>query len=159
MTHRQGLTLLEVILGLAIFVGALAVISKLVELGVRASRYAQLQTRAVMLAESKMGELVAGVLPLDSAGGDVFAEDPAWQWQLSVSDGPVDGLRWVSITVVPASGGELATNRERIEYSLSRWLLDPSYSADLDLAASSSATGDTSSTSTSTGTGTTSTSP
>lgn len=156
MTHRNGLTLLEVILALAIFVMSLAVISKLVELGVRASQYTQLQNRAVMLAESKMGELVAGILPLDSATGDTFSEDPAWQWLATVSDGPVDGLKWVSITVAPASTGELASNRERIEFTLSRWLLDPSYSADLDLAASSSTTS-TSSSSTDTGTGTTGT--
>ncbi len=140
MIVRKGLTLLEVILALAIFVGSLAVISKLVELGVRASHYAQLETRAVMLAESKMGEIVAGIVPLDSASGDVFAEDPAWQWQLAVSDGPVDGLKWVSISVAPASTGELATNRERVEYTLSRWLLDPSYTAELDLAAGSTST-------------------
>lgn len=149
MTHRTGLTLLEVILALAIFVMSIAVISKLVELGVRASQYTQLQTRAVMLAQSKMGEFVAGILPLDSASGDTFVEDPAWQWQAAISDGPVDGLKWVSITVAPASTGELATNRERVEFTLSRWLLDPSYSADLDLAASS-ATTDSSSTSGST---------
>ena len=140
MMRRNGLTLLEVILSLAIFVMSLAVISKLVELGVRASQYAQLQSHAVMLAQSKMGELVAGIVPLDSASGDTFIEDPAWQWQATISDGPVDGLKWVSITVAPASTGELATNRERVEFTLSRWLLDPSYSADLDLAASSSAT-------------------
>jgi type II secretion system protein I len=155
MRHAQGLTLLEVILSLAIFVMSLAVISKLVELGVRASQYAQLQSRAVMLAESKMGEFVAGIMPLDSASGDTFIEDPAWQWQAAISDGPVDGLRWVSVTVFPASTGELATNRERIEFTLSRWLLDPSYTADLDLAASSATTESTSSTGTGSTGGTT----
>jgi hypothetical protein len=89
-----------------------------------------------MLAESKMGELVAGVVTLDESTGDVFTEDPAWRWELAMSDGPVDGLRWVSITVAPAATGELANNREPVQYTLSRWLLDPSYSADLDTAAS-----------------------
>jgi hypothetical protein len=130
---------MEVIIGLAILVGSIAIVSKLVELGVRASQYARLQTRAVMLAQSKMGEVVAGVVPLDSAGGDVFSEDPAWQWEIAVSDGPVDGLRWVTVTVAPAPSGELQTNRESVAFTLSRWLLDPSYSADLDLAFSSAA--------------------
>ena len=134
MAVRKGITLLEVILGLAIFVGSIAIISKLVELGVRASQFAQLHTRAVILAQSKMAEIVAGILPLESASGDVFPEDPAWQWQLDVSDGPVSGLNWVSITVIPSSTGELATNREPVEFTLSRWLLDPSYMADLELA-------------------------
>lgn len=135
-SDRSGLTLIEVILALAIFVGSIAIVSKLTELGVRASQYARLHTRAVMLAESKMGELLAGIVTLDEATGDVFTEDPAWQWQLSVSDGPVDGLRWVTITVVPSSTGELATNREPVEFTLSRWLLDPTYAADLDMAVS-----------------------
>ena len=151
MPARRGLTLLEVILGLAIFVGSLAVISKLVELGVRGAEYAQLQTRAVMLAESKMGELLAGIVTLDSASGDTFPEDPAWQWTLSSSNGPVDGLVWVSITVYPSSTGELALHRERLEFTLSRWLFDPAFSAELDATAASTSS---SSTSTSSGTST-----
>jgi general secretion pathway protein I len=144
---RPGITLMEVILGLAIFVGSVAIVSKLVELGVRASQYARLQTRAVLLAESKMGEVVAGIVPLDGAGSDVFAEDPAWQWELSVSDGAVDGLRWVTLTVAPAASGELSTNREALGFSLSRWLLDPSYGADLDSAAASESSSSSTSTS------------
>jgi type II secretion system protein I len=135
---RRGLTIMEVLLALAIFVGALAVLSKLVEIGVRASQYAQLQTRAALLAESKLGEVVAGIVPLGS-GGESFPDDPAWQWQLSVSDGPVAGLVWVSVTVAPSATGELARTREAVVFTLSRWLLDPAYSAELDLAAAEAA--------------------
>jgi len=131
----RGLTLLEVILGLAIFVGSLAVLTRLVELGVRASQFAQLHTRAVIMAESKMGEIMAGLVPLDAATGGTFEEDPAWQWQSAISDGPVAGLAWVSITVGPAAGGELASHRGEIEFTLSRWVLDPEYSAELEAAA------------------------
>jgi hypothetical protein len=136
MLKRQGLTLLEVILGLAIFVGSIAVVSKLVELGVRASQFSRLHSRAVLLAQSKMAEIVAGIQTLESAGGDVFPEDPAWQWQLEVMDGPVEGLKWVGVTVAPAPSGELATNREPVEFTLSRWLFDPSFSAELDVTES-----------------------
>ncbi len=130
----RGLTLLEVILGLAIFVGSLAVLTKLVELGVRGSQFAQLHTRAVILAESKMGEIVAGLVPLNASGGR-FEEDAAWQWQATVADGPVAGLAWVSITVGPSATGELASHRGEVEFTLSRWVLDPEYSAELDAAA------------------------
>jgi hypothetical protein len=130
----RGLTLLEVILGLAIFVGSLAVLTKLVELGVRGSQFAQLHTRAVIMAESKMAEIVAGLVPLDASGG-TFEEDAAWQWQSAVSDGPVAGLAWVSITVGPSTTGELASHRGEVEFTLSRWVLDPEYSAELDAAA------------------------
>src|SRR5262245_49789684 len=149
----RGITLMEVILGLAIFVGSIAIVSKLIELGVRASQYARLHTRAVVLAESKMGEFVAGVASLDGSTGDSFPEDSAWQWQLSVSDGPVEGLRWITVTVPPASSGELASNREPVEFSLSRWLLDPKYTADLDSAAASQSSDSSTTGSSTTGTG------
>jgi type II secretion system protein I len=136
MRRRAGITLTEVLLGLAIFVGALAVLSKLIHIGVRASEFAQLHTRAVLLAESKMGELTAGIVPISSSGA-VFLEDPAWQWQLSVSDGPVAGLKWVSIEVHPAPGGELANNREPVEFTLSRWMMDPEYFTELDQSSGS----------------------
>ncbi len=139
MITRRGLTLLEVIIALAIFVGSVAVVSKLVALGVRFAEHSQLQTRAVMLAESKMGEIVAGIVTLTGTSGDTFADDPAWQWQLATSDGPVDGLKWVSVSVFPSATGELATNREGVEFTLSRWLFDPAYAAELDAIAAEAA--------------------
>ena len=132
---RNGLSLLEVLFALAILVASLSVLSKLVELGVRASEFAQLHTSAILLAESKMGELVAGIEPINSTGGGSFLEDPAWQWQLTVASGPVDGLKWVSITVSRSPTGELAHNREPIDFTLSRWVMDPDYFDSLDQAA------------------------
>ena len=134
MIRRNGLSLLEVLFALAILVASLSVLSKLVELGRRASEFAQLHTRAVLLAESKMNELVAGIEPISSAGGGTFLEDAAWQWELTVADGPVEGLKWVSITVVPSRTGELAANREPVEFTLSRWVMDPDYFESIDLA-------------------------
>ena len=136
-SRRNGLSLLEVLFALAILVASLSVLTKLVELGRRASEFAQLHTRAVLLAESKMGELVAGIEPIGSTGGGTFLEDPAWQWQLTVTDGPVDGLKWVSVTVAPSPTGELADNREPVEFTLSRWLMDPDYFESLDQGISS----------------------
>ncbi len=121
-----GLTLLEVILGLAIFVGSIAILSQLVHLGIRATRYAQLQTRAVMLAESKMNEIVAGLVSTDSVGVQQFEQDPAWQWQLTTDQGTLNGLLWVTVTVTPAPGGELAEYAGEIKYTLGRCIFDAS---------------------------------
>jgi hypothetical protein len=79
-----------------------------------------------MLAESKMDELVAGLISTDMIGVQQFDQDPAWQWQLSTSQGPVDGLLWVTITVTPAPGGDLSEYAGEIEYSLGRWIFDSS---------------------------------
>ena len=131
--RRQGLTLLEVILSLAIFVGSIAAISKLIEVGTRSAQYNQLLTRAVVLAESKIGEIVIGLVPLDTAGGsDSFSEDPAWEWQLDSFEGPVAGLNIVSVTVTPSASGELANSLETVSYTLSRWMRDPNYTTTLE---------------------------
>lgn len=127
MKQHGGLTLLEVILGLAIFVGSVATISSLVEIGVRASQYTQLMNRATMLAESKSAEVVAGFVLLEGFAGSTFLEDPAWQWQLSSSEGPVPGLKWVTISVFPSSTGELRGHRDRVQYTLNRLVIDPAY--------------------------------
>jgi hypothetical protein len=100
-----------------------------------------------------MGELLAGVVTLDSATGDTFVEDPAWQWSISSSSGPVEGLVWVGITVYPSATGELAQHRERLEFTLCRWLFDPAFSAELDATAATDAASSSSTSGGSTSTG------
>jgi hypothetical protein len=50
------------------------------------------------------------------------------------------------MTVYPSTNGELAKRPERIEFTLSRWLFDPSYAAELDAAAAADAAASTSTT-------------
>ena len=51
---RPGLTLLEVLLSLGLFLGALAALSQLWYGGVRASVQARLSTQAILRCESKL---------------------------------------------------------------------------------------------------------
>ena len=124
---RPAFTLLEVILALAILVGALAVVSKLVELSARSALYARYHARAIELAESKMQEVVAGLVPLDLTGAQSFDEDPDFQWELQVADGPITGLKLVRIYVTPSGGGRLAGFREPVSFELVRYVLDRDY--------------------------------
>ncbi len=126
---RHAFTLLEVILALAILVGSLAVVSKLVELSARSSLYARYHARAIELAGSKMEEIVTGAVPLDIVGAQPFEEDPDFQWQLDIAEGPLPGLKLVRVRVSPAPSGRLARLREPVEFELIRYVLDPDYLA------------------------------
>ena len=85
---RRGLTLLEVLLSLGLFLGALAALSQLWYGGVRASVQARLATQAILRCESKLNEVVAGAVPLQSTSDTPFDDDASWTWSLQVEVGP-----------------------------------------------------------------------
>jgi Tfp pilus assembly protein PilV len=128
---RAGLSLLEVLTALAIFLLSVVVISQMVDSASRTAQSAQRVTQAAILAESMMNEIAAGIQPMASVGEQLIPEaGPEWTVSVLVepqdwSSVPVDnvninGLNNVSVTVRwnSASGVEA-------EYTLSRVLLDP----------------------------------
>ncbi len=90
--QRSGITLFEVVLALAIFLGAMAVISQVLENGSRAATKAQLSSNAVIRCERRMNEVLAGVLPLSSEQNAPFEDDSSWQWTLNVADSGIPYL-------------------------------------------------------------------
>jgi prepilin-type N-terminal cleavage/methylation domain-containing protein len=72
---RHGFTLLEILVALVIFVGSVAVISRLVSLGLDNADYARLQGEGVLLVESKFAEIDAGMEDGEGVSGDSF---PGW---------------------------------------------------------------------------------
>ena len=131
---RSGLTLLEVLIALSIFVAAFAAISQLFTLGSRAAIQASLETQAVLRCESKLAEVVAGIESLEAADGTAFEDDPRWVWSLVV-DAPPDSapaeLMQVTVTVAFVPGDE----NEEMEFSLVRFLRDPQVLVDAAEAA------------------------
>ena len=122
---RGGLTLFEVILSLAILGVAVAVIAQASWSGLENARMARELVQAELLAESVMGELLAGIRPLDSIEDSTFEEDDSvedpQQWMYSVDIGPseIDGMLEARVTV--------RANNDRprkVSYSLVRWMLD-----------------------------------
>ena len=91
--HRRGMTLYEVVLSLAIFVGALTALGPLASTGTRAAVSARLETQAVLRCESKLAEVLAGIEPLQAVSDAAFADEaPGWSWGLTVSSGPREDL-------------------------------------------------------------------
>jgi general secretion pathway protein I len=103
---RRGITLYEVVLALAIFSGAMAAISQVIATGARAALQARLQS--LLLCESKMGELIGGVIPAQPVSEASFTSDPSldgWTWSLAINTGPRTGVSSVEVSVACRRAG------------------------------------------------------
>ena len=119
--RRHGLTLLEVLLSLGLFLGALAALSQLWYGGVRAAVQARLLTQAILRCESKLNEVAAGAVPLQSASDAPFDDDANWKWSQQVAPGPHTDALLVTVTVShPGQSGLSSSN-----YQLRRLIRDP----------------------------------
>lgn len=117
---KRGFTLLEVVLALAILVGAIAVIGELVRLGVMAAGSARDQTQAQLLCESTMAEIAAGILPTQAAQGVPLPYDPEWVYHVALLPVDAPGMMAVQVTVV-----QVGVAGRPAEFSLTRWIRDP----------------------------------
>lgn len=131
--RRSGMSLLEVLAALAIFIFSAYALTQMVENASTAATRARRLAKAQLLAETKMDEVVAGILPLSNSGGPIQEEIDGWNYNISVSaeqwsavqdpstGSSVTGLNSVTVTV-----NYSLTGAEPIEYSISRIVLDPS---------------------------------
>ena len=96
---RSGLTLFEVVLALAVFLGTLAALSQLTSTGTRAAAWAQLQTQAVIRCESKLAEIIAGVEKAETVRTVKYIDDPKWNWSLLIKPTSHPDLIDLEVTV------------------------------------------------------------
>ena len=124
-TRRTGLTLLEVIVSMAIFLISVTALYQLVLMGGERAMDIRLQTRTSMRCQAKLAELMIGAEPLNSSGTyATFPEeyDKGLQWKVEASEsGDAKGLWHVKVWVK----AELPTGRS-IESQLCQLMLDPS---------------------------------
>ena len=129
--RRQGLTLFEIVLSLAILLMALSALSQLYSTGTRASVESRLQTQAVVRCESVLNEVIAGVYPMESMGAQPFEDDPSWTWSLDVAAGPHVDLLELQVIVTHTGEGP----QTNLTYALNRFIRDPQLFVDAALAA------------------------
>jgi general secretion pathway protein I len=128
-TRARGFSLLEVLLAIVILGGAVAIIGELIRQGTNNSRMARHLTRAEILCESVLAEIVAGSLPAEPADmapieDETDAEgNPMFSYSVDVEPLDVEGLVAVHVTVI----GSLPNDPAPVEFSLSRWMIDPAY--------------------------------
>jgi general secretion pathway protein I len=118
---RAGLTLLEVLISLAIFLGALTALSQLIGIGSRAAVQAQLRTQAILKCQSKLAEALAGAQPLESVSQAAFEDEENWKWSLDVQPGAYENMLQLTVSVLYSGAGESVT----ASYQLTRQIRDP----------------------------------
>jgi prepilin-type N-terminal cleavage/methylation domain-containing protein len=119
-----GFTLLEVILSLAILAGALAVLGELVRMGVRSAEEARDLTKAQLLCESLVAEIVSGAATIEAVSGAQIPNDPEWVFAIEIQ--PIEsqtneGLVTMQVTV----SRDPALVRRPVSFSIVRWIKDP----------------------------------
>ena len=82
---QRGITLYEVVIALAIFSGAIVALFEALSTATRAALQARMQSQAVLLAESKMAEVVGGAMQPTSTGDVSFEESGLEGWTYSVN--------------------------------------------------------------------------
>ncbi len=118
---RQGITLLEVLIALAIFLGAFTIISQIMRTGTQASNHGQQQNEIVLRARSLMNEVLAGSVEMEPVQEASFDDTDAYAWSMTISDGPIPDLFVVELTV--------ARRRQNgtidMPFTLTRYMRDP----------------------------------
>jgi len=119
---RHGMTLLEVIVAMAIFMMALAAIIPLMQMGQMRALEVQLQAFAMQKCQSKLAECQTGEQLLSSQNDVAFADNPPeedWRWTLEANTTDVDNLWNVKVTVYR----QLESGK--IQVSLTQLVIDP----------------------------------
>jgi general secretion pathway protein I len=119
--HRRGLTLMEVIVALSIFLMSMAAIGNLLHIGFARNVEAQQQGVGLIKCQSKMSEVLCGSQTLSSQKG-VFDEDKNWEWSVDVTPQQEANLYQVKVTVNRANG-----DGPKIEVSLTQMVFDPQW--------------------------------
>ncbi len=143
-TRRAGLTLLEVLVALAVFLLSVVGLGTLTSMSMDRAAEVRQQSWAIQRCQSKLAEVIAGVVPLSGQTDQAFEEDPDWIWSLDIQDSGITGLSLVTVRVK-----RQASDRSSVETSLTQMVLDPALKggsappATTDSGAASSGSGST----------------
>lgn len=107
--RARGAVLLEVLLALALLILGMAAVGGQINVGLKVAQNTEIATRAIMLAESKIAELDAGVLgfnPNDEFEGDFGRQYPGWGWRVILEPTDTDDLIMATLEVLYLPGVE-----------------------------------------------------
>lgn len=130
MKRRRGISLLEILLAIAILGGSLAVLSQIVGIGGDASRSAQELAMARMLCQSKLAEVMvkaSSIMPTSVPPTSILSPDSAsdtqFEYAVDVAQAGSNGLLAIRVSVQALGpGGE---GPPLANYSITRWVIDP----------------------------------
>jgi type II secretory pathway pseudopilin PulG len=120
--RRPGLSLLEVLVAMAIFLFSLVALGRLVTASSERALEIRFQSEAIQICQTKLAEVASGAIPLSSQDDSTLDEDPDWHWSLDAEQGSVSNLWNVTVKASRAGpGGE-----PRAYCTLTQMVLDPS---------------------------------
>ena len=96
---RQAFSLIEVIVSSAIIVGSSIAILQLASLGRLHVTKAEEATRAQLLCQNKMAEVLAGIHPLEDTQREAFLDAPEWSFAVQVAPLGVNNIYRVAVSV------------------------------------------------------------
>ena len=96
---KSGMTLLEVVIALAMFFAAMAAISQILQMGSTSAVKAAVGAEGALLGESKLNEVISGIVPLQAVSSQAFENAPQWTWTLTVEDDTDVSIKRLMLTV------------------------------------------------------------
>lgn len=118
--RRTGLTLFEVVISLAIFIGAVVALWNLSNAAANRASQTQLQTQASLMCQSKLAEAMVGLQELGSVDWQPISDVDNFFWKMDASQNGVDGLYLVQVSVKHEINGV-----KNAECSLTQYALSP----------------------------------
>jgi hypothetical protein len=116
---RRGITLLEVVIALTIFVMTLPALNALVQYGTERAEETQVLALASLQCRSKMAEVQAGSVPMTSADWAPL-DDPNWYFRIDAGNASgITGMNTIQVWVKLDAGGR------SFESTLIQMVLDP----------------------------------
>lgn len=116
---RRGISLLEVLLAMSVFLIALTGIAALVDIGSDRALETYLQNTGTRLAQSKMAEVEAGAISVLDGGTGSCDDEPGWQWAVEPGTAEVPNVYPVTVRVWKEVRGV------RHEVALHQMVFDP----------------------------------
>jgi general secretion pathway protein I len=121
--NRSGLTLIEVLLALAIFLLSLVALGQLMNVTSEMAINVDRTNRANQLLQKQMNAVVCGYVPLSGQSDTAFDESEAanWYWSVDAQADSTPNLWHVTVTV----SHKTSTGDVDYQRSLSQMVLDP----------------------------------
>lgn len=141
LSRTRGLSLLEVVLALAIFGGALVTIGQLNNLGRMAATRARDMTTAQIYCEEMIGQITIGSLPPDPVSDSPLPQEDGWYYSIETGSASQPGL--IAVRVVVRQDEKMFARP--VNYSLVRWIPEGSTEVAEESDSTSSSTGSSSS--------------
>ncbi|VTS06176.1 type IV pilus modification PilV family protein [Tuwongella immobilis] len=131
--RRAGLSLIEVIVALSIFLFAFIAVGQLINLSSDSAREISYQSDGIRIAQSTLAQVVAGILPLETVTDSSVEDESPWTYSIDCEQQSVANLWKVTVTAKrPRPGGTT------VEVPLTQLVLDPSVRGGIGSSSSSS---------------------